>query len=759
MALSVFAHDEECVPPSNLVNLAYDVTSPNNLDNSVAVNTYSIDGALDINSVITQPVECGGGMDIVFLVDYTGSMGSAIDGVKAGISNILSTINTESNGDFRVALCLFDEYNASNTTIPSYKNTAAYQAIPSSNKVIIETNISKKQAITGLIPFGGIGSTSDFQTKLSLLNTPSLPLGNGAGSPEPGGLAVNEIVSNSIVGSFRAEAIKVIVLITDNIPGGDDDSNNSIDQSYFNNTLIGLCDSFDVQVMVQSSRSKTYSGNYYADLADGTTPIGRYDQVTFDSNGNWVNNGLVPGIQSLCGDSFTPTCNFAESGWYYETGDYYSVYFDKTTGIVTNKYYFPAEYDVVVSGPTLTDISVGESGETITYNVTTKYVPNGTTLYWSFYNGPSTDANASDFINAISGGSFTINNNQGSFQLTTKADYITEGNEVINIKIMTGSTSGTIVALPDPVGLIDTTTQIPTPTPSPTPTATPTPTPTATPIPPTPTATAVPTGTCQTVWISFRVDQSRYGLQWRNPDGTTQRSRFNALLSAEYYYNGTNGSTFSVCTTLNPQVYDFTGNALVIIDDFVRLSTGGTCTSYLNCSPPFNPEPTPTATPVPPTATPRPTVVPPTATPVPPTATPVPPTATPAPTVASTPVPTSVPPTATPAPTVAATPVPTATPFPTLVPPTATPEPVIHTYLMDPCDGSGRYVIARSNTTISLYTVWQLTGSAYTDTPYTAVQYVPGEPWETTLGFETACPPSGGGGGKPGDGFEEEIAP
>jgi len=210
MALSVFAHDEECIPPSNLVNLAYDVTSPNNLDTSASVYTYSIDGVLDINSVITQPVECGGGMDIVFLVDYTSSMDGAINGVKTGISNILSTINTESNGDFRVALCLFDEYNTTNTTIPLYKNTAVYQAIPSSNKVVIETNSSKRQVITGLVPFGGVGSTSDFQTKLNLLNTTSLPMGNGAGSPEPGGLAVNEIVSNGIIGSFRAELLKLL---------------------------------------------------------------------------------------------------------------------------------------------------------------------------------------------------------------------------------------------------------------------------------------------------------------------------------------------------------------------------------------------------------------------------------------------------------------------------------------------------------------------------------------------------------------------
>ena len=270
---------------------------------------------------------------------------------------------------------------------------------------------------------------------------------------------------------------------------------------------------------------------------------------------------------------------------------------------------------------------------------------------------------------------------------------------------------------------------------APVPTATPRPT--ATPIPPTPTPTQIPTGTCENIWISSSINQSRYGLQWRSPDGTTQRQRFNSMLAGLYYYGGTQGASYSVCTTLTPNVFDFETNSLVILSDgFVRLASGGICTSQGNCSPPTNLAPTPTPTTVPPTATPTPT----------PTATPV-----------QTPVPTAVPPTVTPVPTVANTPIPTLTP----VPPTATPRPTIaptiYTYLMDPCDGTGRVVIARSSTAVDLYTVWQLTGSEYVDTPYTVIQYVPNESWETTLGFETTCPPSGGDGGGGRPGFEDDI--
>ena len=819
MALSVFAHDEECVPPTNQINLVYDANTVSDIDSNTSSNVYYTDGTtLGVNDIITQPVQCNGGMDVVFLVDYTASMGSAIEGVKIGIANILSTINTESNGDFRVALCLFDEYDSGNTTIPTYANKLAYQAVATSRKVIIEENSNKTQVITGLMPFSGVGQTNSFISQLNLLDTDSLPLGNGASGPEPGGLAVNEIVSNGIVGSFRSEAIKVIVLITDNKPGGYDDINNSVDDVYFTN-LAGVCDSLDVQTMVQSTLDKTTTGNYYTKLSDNTTPTGRYDKVTFDSNGNWINTGLIAGIESLCDSSFTSTCDLVETGWYHEPGSDYVVFFDKEEGSVTSRYNFPPEYDTVAS-----TLNATEGNVTIRFRVNTKYVTNGTQLYWSLYDGGIAAATASDFTQNIDNGSISISSNTGYFDLTTKADNLTEGPEMIYVKIMTGSVNGTLVAYFDVVDLSDTSmTPTPTPTPVPVytiwseaagfggsisatdpcgdlqfafytsnassvtnlqindtlytnssltsavnggnqwyglgdsvfvgaiykvqisssgkvlnigdcypdPTATPvpptpTPSPTATPVPPTPTPTQIPTGNCQHSWFSVDVDSNRYGLRYKSIEsGTYINTRLNQMLStANVWRNGKEGYVVSVCSQEVVNIYDFNNNGTITsISGFERLASGNSCTSETIC---VYDAPNPTATPVPPTAT------------------PVPPTATPAPTVASTPVPTPVPPTATPASTVAATPVPTP------VPPTPTPEaPSYYLYQMDPCDGFSPLVIARSNSEIILYGVYQLSGSAYADQGYTAIQSVSGGEWDTYVLGLSQC-----GGGK--DGLEEE---
>ena len=607
MALSAFPPQQVCVPPTQLLQLAYDASTPVGLDSASVFNTYSTDnGTLLINNQLTVPTQCNQGVDIVFLVDYTASMGGSIDGVKAGIANILSTINAESSGDFRIGLCIFDETTSSSNS--NYGGTSAYTSLPANQKVIINSGSGKNQHITCLQPMNIIGNTTEFQTKLALLNTSNLPLGNGQLTPEPGGLGVNEIVANSIAGSFRSNAIKVIILITDAVPGGFDDASSTTDQNYFNNVLIPLCDTNGVQALIQSSRTFNYGGNYYNNLALGTTPLGRYDYVSFDAAGNWINTGLIAGIEGLCDESYIPGCSDAPVGWYYQNNSPYATYFNGST--FTNSYFFPSTYNIVGT-PTM---GVNENNATITFTTTTTYVANGTTLYWNFGN---TETNASDYNENITSGSFTINSNSGSFTLTTRPDNVTEGVEQLIIALRTGSTSGTIVDRSNAMNIEDTS------------------------VPP-PTATPIPTGSCQNTWINNNVS-SQYGIRWRDPSGTYIVKNFNQLLSTSgVWRNGVEGYVVSVCSSEVTEAWDFVTNTLVFLssDQFERLASGGICTANDDC---MYDAPSPTATAVPPTATPYPT-----GTPIPPTATPFP-TATPAPSPTSVPNPTAtaIPPTAT----------------------------------------------------------------------------------------------------------------
>lgn len=106
----------------------------------------------------------------------------------------------------------------------------------------------------------------------------------------------------------------------------------------------------------------------------------------------------------------------------------------------------PATYSVT---PTATSLNEGSS---VTFNVTTTNVLNGTTLYWD-NTGTTTGP---DFSGGANSGSFTITSNAGSVTLTLLNDLLTEGSETIIFNVRTGSTSGTIVATAATVTVNDT---------------------------------------------------------------------------------------------------------------------------------------------------------------------------------------------------------------------------------------------------------------------------------------------------------------
>ena len=95
----------------------------------------------------------------------------------------------------------------------------------------------------------------------------------------------------------------------------------------------------------------------------------------------------------------------------------------------------PATYTV---GQNSTSINEGGS---VTYTVTTTNVTNGTTLYYSL----SGTATTEDFVGGTMAGSFTINNNTGSFNVNVVGDIVTDDGETFTAKVRTDSTSGTIV--------------------------------------------------------------------------------------------------------------------------------------------------------------------------------------------------------------------------------------------------------------------------------------------------------------------------
>jgi len=195
----------------------------------------------------TAAAPCSNGLDVVFLVDFTGSMSGTIDTIKAGIPSTITTIQSASGAnDYRLALVLADEgYDAT----PTYLTSNDYVALPADQRVI-NTGASRWQYITAVEKFATNNNTS-FTAQLNKIdNGPDAaggpapvywPLGEGGGTPEPTDMAIGFVVESlQFAGAFRANVARYLLIYTDVLPSGDDDNFTATDITRLN-SLAQTC--------------------------------------------------------------------------------------------------------------------------------------------------------------------------------------------------------------------------------------------------------------------------------------------------------------------------------------------------------------------------------------------------------------------------------------------------------------------------------------------------------------------------------------
>ena len=262
----------------------YDITntqSPNHPDNTAGFGMgefYAYD-----HDFIAIP--CSKAMDVVFLLDYTGSMGDDMTLLKSNVASISSKVVTESGGDYRLAAVLIDQSGSA----PSYwtGNNTTVSNLPAENKY----NDGESIYLSALVPFASTNK-SDFDTKIGYLDgasnsATSMLMGTGDQGPEPNDTAIDRVLNNDLAGSFRSGVTRMIILITDNSPDGDgDDQFNGAEELAKMGTLSNQAVANVTTISVLGTFSNTNS-------SDGTTT--RYDVY----NGYANNTG---GLTNFSGD-------------------------------------------------------------------------------------------------------------------------------------------------------------------------------------------------------------------------------------------------------------------------------------------------------------------------------------------------------------------------------------------------------------------------------------------------------------------------
>ena len=139
-----------------------------------------------------------------------------------------------------------------------------------------------------------------FKTQLDLLNTTDLPLGGGAisNAPEPGDLAIEEIIDNDFAGAFRSNVAKLIITITDNYPGGNAEDYDADVISRLQ-TLVTTSVTNDIQHLVMLDLDPAQTLN-----PDPMTPNTGYRILSDNTNGEFVNSftptNIITAIENLC---------------------------------------------------------------------------------------------------------------------------------------------------------------------------------------------------------------------------------------------------------------------------------------------------------------------------------------------------------------------------------------------------------------------------------------------------------------------------
>lgn len=240
-------------------------------------------------------IECKG-LNITFVIDYTSDMGDLINTMKSNIGGFVDMLDSQTNF-YNLGLNIFDE---SLSQYPNYLGSVVYliQTLPS-QKIVLENN-GLYQFFTSIVERSQ-NNGSDFLSKFNYLNSLSMPLGDGNLDPDP----VNDAVKYSQQVSFSGPLDNLndyenfVVLVSNAMPGGNDEVYNSQDSSYSLGQIQTILNNNNTKLLFFTDNNYVYSNSPLVEVAENTG-----GQAFFTSD---PITELKRYIDTLCCDLPTPT--------------------------------------------------------------------------------------------------------------------------------------------------------------------------------------------------------------------------------------------------------------------------------------------------------------------------------------------------------------------------------------------------------------------------------------------------------------------
>ncbi|MFW1676644.1 vWA domain-containing protein [Pontibacter sp. JAM-7] len=234
-----------------------------------------------------------GPMDVVFLVDDSGSMDLVLDSIKASFAGFISDIDNASGGDYQMALVSQD--------------TAAFN--PERPEVDVDLSLNNGVAVdTALVSVfasGGSGLPEPTDAMLDLVINGNTLL---TGSNDPG-FASCDPSGAGFAGVFRPAADKILILATDAAPGGCDDIYDAADDANVD-AVTAVASANDFRISAISTGSGVGAPSTEVSLMKYTAGTGG----VFAQSADGDVSGIITDIISTCGVSANE-CPLSQGYW------------------------------------------------------------------------------------------------------------------------------------------------------------------------------------------------------------------------------------------------------------------------------------------------------------------------------------------------------------------------------------------------------------------------------------------------------------